>query len=418
MPIKMPELLAPAGNFEKLIIAVHYGADAVYLGNQEYSLRAHASNFSDEELEAAVCYAHDHGVKAYVTVNIFARNHDLERLADHLCYLQNIRVDGIIIADPGIFRVARQVVPGMPVHLSTQANVTNAEQALFWQDHGIRRINLARELELSEIAAIKKATSLEVEVFVHGAICISYSGRCLLSHYFTGRDANHGDCAQPCRYFYALAEEKRPGLFFPIEEDRRGTYILNARDLCLINRLPELVLAGVDSVKIEGRMKGIYYVGSVVRVYRAALDFLAGMDTEVWQRPSGESALVPGIFLEELARVGTRGYTENFLTGPPGPQSMLYDAPREKQQSILAGVVLTPGPEPQIEARNPLRPGEQIEYLGKGITALPFTIKELRNSEGICLAQANPGDRVFMRAQGCLPTLEKNGLLRTCSKIK
>ena len=274
MTIEVPELLAPAGNFDKLVMAIHYGADAVYLGGLKYSLRARAGNFDDTGIIRAVDYAHAHGVKVYITVNIFAHNRDLDGLSDDLIFLRKADVDGLIIADPGIFHIARQVVPELPLHLSTQANVTNVASAQFWQQQGVSRLNLARELGLEEIRQVRRGTDVELEIFVHGALCISYSGRCMLSNYFTGRDANQGDCAHPCRYSYKLVEEKRPDQYFPVEEDERGTYIFNSRDLCLLQRLPELVSAGVDSIKIEGRMKSIGYVGSVVRLYRAALDWI------------------------------------------------------------------------------------------------------------------------------------------------
>ncbi|MCW5201296.1 U32 family peptidase, partial [Desulfobulbus sp. F4] len=265
---KMPELLAPAGSREKLITAIHYGADAVYLGGANWSLRAKAGNFDRAGMREAVSYAHQHGVKVYVTVNIFAHNRDLNGLSDYLLFLREAGADALIVADPGILLLCREVVPDMPLHLSTQANVTNKASVRFWQAQGVRRINLARELGLEEIRTIRQASpDIGLEIFVHGSLCISYSGRCLLSNYLTGRNANQGDCAHPCRYAYRLVEEKRPGQYFPVEEDERGTYIFNSRDLCLLFRLPELAAAGVDSVKIEGRMKSVGYVGAAVRVY-------------------------------------------------------------------------------------------------------------------------------------------------------
>lgn len=272
--IQLPELLAPAGNMEKLITAIHYGADAVYLGGSSYSLRAAAGNFTHQGIRKAVTYAHERQVKIYITVNIFAHNRDLTQFAEHLQSLQDTGADGLIVADPGIFLLCKETLPDMPIHLSTQANVTNSHSARFWTSQGAQRINLARELGLEEIREIRQATDTELEVFVHGALCISYSGRCMLSNYLTGRNANQGTCAHPCRYSYALVEEKRPGVYFPVEEDKRGTYIFNARDLCLLGRLPELVAVGVDAIKIEGRMKSMGYVGAAVRIYRAALDFI------------------------------------------------------------------------------------------------------------------------------------------------
>jgi putative protease len=257
------ELLAPAGNLEKLKIAVHYGADAVYLGGKHFSLRAQAGNFNETDLAEAVSFCHNHQARLFVTVNIFAHNRDFNKLDSYLRFLAEIGVDGLIISDPGIIRLAKKIIPAMSLHLSTQANVTNWNSALFWQEQGVSRINPARELGLAEIKKIKEKIKAKIEIFVHGALCISYSGRCMLSLYLTGRDANQGLCAHPCRYSYRLEERKRPGQYFPVEEDKRGTYIFNSKDLCLINRLPELLNAGVDSLKIEGRMKGIYYAGGM-----------------------------------------------------------------------------------------------------------------------------------------------------------
>ena len=297
-PPQLPELLAPAGSLEKLVTAIHYGADGVYVGGPDYGLRARAGTFDEAGLRQAVALAREAGVAVYVTVNIIAHNDDFAGLPDYLRLLQEIGVDGVIAADPGIVALAGRVAPQVPLHLSTQANVTNAAAAEFWQRQGVHRINLARELSLAEIRTIRESCTAEIEVFVHGALCISYSGRCLLSHYLTGRDANRGLCAQPCRYRYALVEEQRPGQWYPIEEDERGAYIFNAKDLCLLGRLPELIAAGVDALKIEGRMKSLFYVGSAVRVYRAALDFLRTLDTGDWRRP--EEIVLPG---ELLTRV-------------------------------------------------------------------------------------------------------------------
>ena len=321
--MKLPELLAPAGNFEKMQTAIHYGANAVYLGGKKFSLRAHATNFGDEEIGEAVTYAHARGVQVYTTINIFAHNDDLAELPHYLAGLREAKVDGLIISDPGILAVARRVVPELAIHLSTQANVTNLESVRFWASQGVKRLNLARELSLAEISRIRQATETELEIFVHGALCISYSGRCLLSLYLTGRDANQGNCAHPCRYHYRLEEEKRPGQFFPVEEDSRGTYIFNAKDLCLLNRLPELIRAGADSLKIEGRMKSVYYVGAITRLYRAALDFWA-----VQGVPQTASEMrLPESFREELLKIGSRGYTENFFDQHPTDDDMLYNGP-------------------------------------------------------------------------------------------
>jgi U32 family peptidase len=403
---QLPELLAPAGSFEKLVTAIHYGADAVYLAGKHYSLRARAANFEAEELQKAVAYAHGQGVRAYVTVNIFAHNEDFAGLPDYLRHLGEIGVDGIIVSDPGILRTARMVIPQVPVHLSTQANITNLESALFWQDQGVSRLNLARELSLSEIEGIRRGLTAEIEIFTHGALCISYSGRCLLSHYLTGRSANQGDCAHPCRYRYALLEEKRPGQYYAVEEDARGAYIFNARDLCLLARLPELLDAGIDSLKIEGRMKGIYYVGGVVRIYRAALDYLAAA-AEV------DHEYFPTAFLEELTTVGTRSYTENFFAGSPGAGGLLYDAPRASQEHILLGVVKSGGSMPLVEIRNTTRAGERFAYLDRGLQARSYMIAEMKNPiTGLPLEQANPGDRILLTSLPPAAGWEDNALLR------
>ncbi|MHB8918951.1 MAG: peptidase U32 family protein, partial [Desulfocucumaceae bacterium] len=272
--MKKPELLAPAGSMEKLRVAIAYGADAVYLGGPEYGLRMGAENFTPDQLPAAVDYAHRHGVRVYVTVNIFAHSRDFRGLREYLALLSGTGADGVIVADPGILSLVRSEFPGLPVHLSTQANTTNAASAAFWEGRGVSRIVLARELSLEEIKEIRAGVQAQLEVFVHGAMCISYSGRCLLSLYMTGRDANQGDCSQGCRWRYTLLEEKRPGQYFPVLEDGRGTYILSSRDLCLLSRLPDLAAAGVDSFKIEGRVKSVHYVATVVKVYRQAIDRL------------------------------------------------------------------------------------------------------------------------------------------------
>ncbi|MBU0964782.1 MAG: U32 family peptidase [Proteobacteria bacterium] len=401
------ELLAPAGSLEKLRTVIHYGADAVYLGGKEFSLRAHATNFSEDDLLEAVLFAHARQVRVFVTVNIFAHNRDLARLPAYLERLAEIGVDGLIISDPGVLRVARQVVPTMSIHLSTQANVTNVESALFWQEQGVSRLNLARELTLAEIREIRQGISAKIEVFVHGALCISYSGRCLLSLYLTGRDANQGNCAHPCRYDYRLQEEKRPGQFFPVEEDGRGTYIFNCKDLCLINRLPEIVAAGVDSIKIEGRMKGIYYAGGIVRIYRAALDHVR----QYLEEAPGAPVVMPPHFMEEIVKLGTRGYTENFLDGPPTESDMCYTGAVVDQTYVPAGIVVTPGARPLVEVRNRIRPGERLEYMAAGLENVPFEVLAVTTADGRPLAQANSGSQVLLTTSPEL-SWQSYGLIR------
>jgi putative protease len=398
----LPELLAPAGTYEKLVTAVHYGADAVYLGGKSFGLREKAGNFSEDAMRQGVKFAHQHGVKVYVTVNIFAHNADLQGLSGYLLDLAAMGVDALIISDPGILRIARETVPTTPVHLSTQANVTNHAAASFWFDQGVVRLNLARELSLEEIGFIRRQTRGELEIFVHGALCISYSGRCMLSNYMTGRDANRGHCAHPCRFSYALVEEKRPGEYFPVEEDQRGTYIFNSKDLCLLQMLPQLVAVGVDSLKIEGRMKSIFYVGGVVRIYRAALDYLAALPEESWKNP--EAIHLPEVFMEEICRTGTRGMTENFISSRPGGSEMLYQSSRAIQDCEPVAVILHSGKLPLVEVRNQVAVGEEIEYMGRGIAVQSLTLVGMRDEEGNPLEKANPGNRVYFSTD---PEIEK-----------
>ena len=291
--MKIPELLAPAGNLEKLEIAFTYGADAVYIGGENFSLRAGAGNFSIEEIERGMEIAHKMDKRLYVAVNIFAHNRDLDQLPGFFLKLAAIGVHGVIVSDPGIMRIVRSVAPSLPLHLSTQANCTNLESGRFWEDQGVERIILARELSLGEIKEIRDGLSIHLEAFVHGAMCVSYSGRCLLSSFLTGRSANRGDCSHPCRWEYQLVEQKRPGELYPIIEEDRGTFILNANDMCMIEHIPELIEAGIDSLKIEGRMKSVHYVATVVKNYREAIDsFLE--DPDNWEcKPQ---------WLEELKR--------------------------------------------------------------------------------------------------------------------
>ncbi len=406
---KMPELLAPAGSREKLITAIHYGADAVYLGGANWSLRAKAGNFDRSGLREAVAYAHQRGVKVYVTVNIFAHNRDLNGLEDYLLFLREAGADALIVADPGILLLCRETMPDMPLHLSTQANVTNKASVRFWQEQGVRRINLAREMGLEEIRTIRQAApEIGLEIFVHGALCISYSGRCLLSSYLTGRNSNLGDCAHPCRYSYSLLEEKRPGQYFPVEEDKRGTYIFNSRDLCLLLRLPELAAAGVDSVKIEGRMKSVGYVGAAVRVYRAALDYIQE------RREAGaawEEIVLPPVFAAEAAKVGTRGQTENFFSSPPSSSAMLYDRIREIQPFAPVGIVR--GADPLLlETRNALEIGDQIEYLGRTLEPEVCTVLAMTAADGTAVRRVNPGCVVAPELAPAPAGVEVNALFR------
>ncbi len=355
--MKVPELLAPAGDMDRLKIALAYGADAVYLGGKIFGLRAFAENFSAAELAEACRYAHDRQRKVYVTVNMFPHNEEIRQLPDFLRLLAEIGCDAILVADPGVFRTARKIVPELPVHISTQANTTNWQSALFWQEQGASRIVLARELSLSEIREIRQRVSLELECFVHGAMCVSYSGRCLMSAYMTGREANRGECAQPCRWRYALVEEKRPGQYFPVAEDERGTYILNSRDLCLLDDLPALAAAGVESFKIEGRMKSVHYLATVVRVYRAALNRLAA-------DPDGYAP--PAEWRDELEKIASRGYTTGFFHGPPAENMQEYDTVRVLPEWEYSGLVRQWDASrglALVEQRNHMQLGDAIEIL-------------------------------------------------------
>ena len=400
-----PELLAPAGSLEKLKTAVFYGADAVYLAGDRYSLRAHAT-LTPDELQEAVDFAHNQAVKVYATVNIFAHNRDLGDLPDYLGFLHEIGMDGIIVSDPGILTIARTVTPDLPIHLSTQANVTNSAGALFWQNQGVARLNLARELSLTEISEVRSQVTIGLEAFVHGAICISYSGRCSLSLYLTGRNANQGDCAHPCRYRYNLVEEKRPGQYFPVEEDERGAYIFNSKDLCLLNRLPELLTAGINALKLEGRMKSVFYVGCVVRIYRTALDLiLAGCSNSEWTE-------FAEILREELDKIGSRGYTENFIDGPPGTADMLHDSPRIAPTHAPVGVVRTAGAQPRILIKIPVRRGDRIEYLNRGIESRFHTVIDISDQDGLALDMARPGTEALFTTDPPANDWQPHGLLR------
>ncbi|GAV24442.1 peptidase U32 [Carboxydothermus islandicus] len=299
------EILAPAGNLEKLIFAFVYGADAAYLAGPKYGLRARAGNFSWEELKKAREIAREFDRKIYITINIYAHNQDLKELPAYLEFLNEIKPDGVIVADPGVFRLVKRYLPEIPIHISTQANTTNIEAVKFWEELGAKRVVLARELTLEEIAEIRQNTAMELEMFVHGAMCISYSGRCLLSSYLTGRDANRGDCAQVCRWPFHLYEEKAPGQFFPIEEDERGSYIFNSYDLSLIEDLPKLVEIGINSFKIEGRMKSVHYVATTARIYKEALTLALEGKTLSMEKQ------------DELLKISHRPYNKGFLYGKP-----------------------------------------------------------------------------------------------------
>ncbi|HHY06776.1 MAG TPA: U32 family peptidase [Clostridia bacterium] len=373
---KKIELLAPAGNLEKLKMAILYGADAVYLGGKEYGLRAFAGNFTWDEIEAGVKFAHCYGAKVYVTVNIFAHNRDLENLPGYLKQLEDIGADGIIFSDPGVWKIAQEINSGLALHLSTQANTTNWASARFWEEHGVKRLVLARELSLEEIKGIREKVEAELEVFVHGAMCISYSGRCLLSNYMADRDANLGECAQPCRWNYALVEEKRPGQVYPLFEDERGSYIFNSQDLCLIKHLPELINAGVDSLKIEGRMKSIHYVATVVNAYRQALDaYYADSEGYVFDES----------WYDEILKVSHRDYTTGFLLGKPQAEAQNYESSSYLRYYDFVGLVLDYDSDTKlatVEQRNNFRVGDELEIIGPRTELFHQTVKVMRDETG------------------------------------
>lgn len=374
------ELLAPAGDMEKLKFALHYGADAVYLGGESFGLRTASRNFSVEALQEALTYAHERGKKVYLTLNIIPHNEDLDSLYTYLEQLKGLPFDGLILSDPGTLMAAQEVLPDIPVHLSTQANTTNRASALFWHKQGVKRIVLARELSLAEIREIREKTpdTLELEAFVHGAMCISYSGRCLLSNYMAGRDANQGACAQPCRWKYSLVEEKRPGVYMPIEEDSRGTYIYNSKDLCMIGYLPELIAAGLGSLKIEGRVKSAYYVATVVRAYRAAID-------AYYRDP--ENYVFNPLWQEEVNKASHRDFTTGFYFGNADETAQTYDTASYIRDYDIVGIVHSWDPATQtalIEQRNHFKVGDTLELMQHhDILDEKITVTAIVNLEGI-----------------------------------
>jgi putative protease len=386
-----PELLAPAGNMEKLETAVHYGADAVYLGGHSFGLRNLADNFSRDEMARALDYCHGRGVKVYLTVNSYPHNDLLGRLEQYLGEIAPLPFDAYIVADPGVIDLVREVSPGRELHLSTQANTINWRSAMFWKKQGIGRVNLARETTLDAIAETVRRSAMDVEVFVHGAMCISYSGRCLLSSAMAGRDANQGECAHPCRWNYRLVEERRPNEYFPVLEDENGTFIFNSRDLCLLEHLPALVSSGAASLKIEGRMKGINYVASVLRVYRQALDeYFADPDSYVC-RPE---------WLEELAKLSHRGYTTGFLFGQPRNVGQEYYSAYVRSHDFVGRVEsLNADGSAVIEVRNRIRIGDLLEVIGPGMRSNQVRVEQLQliGHQGESDVEAvNPNQRIRM----------------------
>lgn len=387
--LKKPELLAPAGNLEKLKIAINFGADAVYLGGSKLNLRAFADNFTDEELKEGLEYAHKRGKKIFVTINVFPHNEDLIGLEEYLKKLYDLKVDAVLVSDPGIIMTAREVVPELELHLSTQANNVNWKSGEFWYKQGIKRIVLARELSLKEIKEIrnKLPKDCEIEAFVHGSMCMSYSGRCVISNYMTGRDSNRGQCAQPCRYKYYLMEEKRPGEYFPAFEDERGTYILNSKDLCMIEYIPELVEAGINSFKIEGRMKSSYYVGSVVKAYRQAIDaYFANPKEYKFQNR----------WLEDVSKASHRIYHTGFYFGDNDKQT--YESSAYIRNYDIVGIVKNYDKSTMtatIEQRNKAFKGDMVEVLRPKGENLKIILNNMKNSKGKEIESAPSAQMIY-----------------------
>lgn len=371
--MKTPELLAPAGNFEKLITALHYGADAVYLGVSEFSLRAKADNFNKDELIKAAEFVHQKGKRLYITVNIIPHARDISPIKEHLTFLKNLTPDGVIVSDIGVFELAKKIAPDIPIHISTQANITNSNSAKFWEQAGAKRLVLSRELTIDEIKAIRDSVSIELECFVHGAICISYSGRCYISSFLANRSANHGECTNSCRWSYALMEEKRPDVFLPVFEDDRGTYVMSSKDLCMIDHLDRLSDSGIDCFKIEGRMKGINYVAGVVKTYREAVDSLKKRPYRVKER-----------WLKELTMFSSRGYTTGMFLGKQPDEGYNHDEENTYRMSHeLVGIVKSiDNGRLDILLRNNLHMGDSIEFLSTGLEDRSFLVDDIYDDRG------------------------------------
>ena len=373
-----PELLAPAGDLEKFKTAITYGADAVYFGGEMFSLRAGAGNLSIDEIKEGMEFAHEHGAKGYMTLNIYAHNEDIEPLREYISEIKDLGIDAYIVSDPGVIALIQEQIPKAEIHLSTQANTTNYVTANFWAAHGVKRIVAAREMSLKELSVMSRTLpqGTDVEAFVHGAMCISYSGRCLLSNFMAGRDANQGACTHPCRWKYSLVEEQRPGEYYPIEEDERGSYIMNSRDLCMIDKIPDLVNSGVTSFKIEGRMKSMYYVATVVSAYRAAIDdYLANPNYYVYN---------PKHF-KELCKASHREFTHGFYYNKPTDKDQNYITSDYTRDYSFIGLVrnhdeasgLT-----TVEQRNKFSVGDTVEIFGPRTPYYEETITEMYNEEG------------------------------------
>ena len=389
------ELLAPAGDMERLKMAVAYGADAVYLAGTAFGMRAFAGNFAEEELYQAVAYCRAHGVDTHVTINTMPRCDEVKQLPQWLETLEDAGVSAVIVADLGAFRLAQKYAPHVQKHISTQASICNYETANAWYDLGASRVILAREVPLADIREIRAKTprELEIEAFVHGAMCVSYSGRCLLSNYMTGRDASRGACAQPCRYKYTLMEEKRPGEYFPVFEDGKGTYIMNSRDMCMIDHVAELMEAGLDSLKIEGRAKSAYYAAIVTGAYRHAIDAAA------------KGKPLDPVWREEVEKVSHRHYSTGFYYGYPG---QFYEDARYIRDWQVAAIVQSCTPEgiATLSLRNKFRAGDQVEVVGPGCKPVQFAAPEMEDGDGMPLTEPKKPQMLFkMRLPHPVPPL-------------
>lgn len=387
---KIPELIAPAGDMNKLRTAIEYGADSVYLGGNDFNLRKKAKNFALKDIEIAVNYVHDRNKKVYITLNIFAHNYHLPGLKQYLKALSGCPVDAFIISDPGVMAIVKDLMPDTPIHLSTQANCTNVSAVNFWHKLGVKRIVLARELSLDEISEINSGSNCETETFVHGAMCISYSGRCYLSSYMADRSANLGDCAQSCRWKYSLVEESRPNEYFNVIEGEDSTSIMSSRDMCMVQHIPELIEAGIDAFKIEGRMKSQYYVAAVTRIYREAIDTFFKDNAYEFRTE----------WLEELKKVSHRGYCTGYFLGKPGSEGQFVSSNDAYFRSykflgLFSGV--KNGEYAGVFVKNKIETGDEIEIMGKN-TGQDFTqnIKEMLNQDMQPVKAANPGQRIFI----------------------
>ena len=382
--MRKPELLIPASSLEVLKTAVRFGADAVYIGGEAFGLRAKAKNFSGEEMKQGIDFAHAHGVKVHVTANILAHNNDLEGARTYFHELKEMKPDALIIADPGMFTLAREICPEIDIHVSTQANNTNYMTYLFWHKLGAKRVVSARELSLKEIKEIRGRIpeDMEIESFIHGAMCISYSGRCLLSSYFTGRDANQGACTHPCRWKYAVVEEKRPGEYLPVYENERGTYLFNSKDLCMIEHIPEMIDAGIDSFKIEGRMKTALYVATVARTYRKAIDDY--LESEEKYRAN------MGWYKAEIAKCTYRKFTTGFYFGRPDENTQIYDSNTYVSEYVYLGLIEEVSKEGlfRIEQKNKFCVGDHIEIMKPDGRNIPVQVCSLTTEDGEAVESA------------------------------